>query len=217
VAADRVVALGDDLARAAAQRALRVGAEEVEGGPLDFVQHPGMALGRADLAHDGVRAVRAPVDRPDVLRHQRPRPAHRPRVTGIDPVGPLALLPDLVDRLDDRLDGGMTDLVAVQAALAGTAGREEVRVAQTSPASKSPVAWRTVTPHSSAPSSIAQSSDDGPRSPIGPGCTIRQRHSDQIDSGIIFSSIGHTISSGSCSATAVSMAAAESTTATVTS
>ena len=126
-AADRAVALGDDLARTAAQRALGVGAEEVERGPPDFVQHPGMALGGADLAHDGLGAVRAPVDRPDVLRHQRARPAHRPWITGLDPPGPLEPLRDLVDRLDDRLDGRTTNLVAVQAALAGTVDREGPR------------------------------------------------------------------------------------------
>ena len=92
----------------------------------------------------------------------------------------------------------------------------KVRVAQTSPASKSPLASRTVTPHSGAPSSIAQSSDEGPRSPIGPGWTTRQRRVDQIDSGMNLLSIGQTISSGRCSSTAVSMASPLSTTATST-
>ena len=50
-----------------------------------------------------------------------------------------------------------------------------VRAAQTSPPSTSPVASSTVTPHSAISSSIAQSSEDGPRSPLGPGCTTRQR------------------------------------------
>ena len=71
-------------------------------------------------------------------------------------------------------------------------------MAQTSPPSTSPLASSTVTPHSRIPSSIAQSSDDGPRSPFGPGCTIRQRCVVQIDSGIIVLSIGQTISSGRC-------------------
>ena len=91
------------------------------------------------------------------------------------------------------------------------------RVAHTRPASNSPLASSTVTAHSRAPSSIAQSSDDGPRSPIGPGCTIRHRCRDQIGSGIIRFKNGHTISPGWCSATAASISASESTTATATS
>ena len=93
----------------------------------------------------------------------------------------------------------------------------KVRAAHTSPASTSPLASSTVTPHSRAPSSIAQSSDDGPRSPLGPGCTTRQRCFAQIDSGISVLRNGHTISCGRCAPTAASIAAAESTTATVTS
>ena len=92
----------------------------------------------------------------------------------------------------------------------------KLRVAQTAPASKSPFASRTVTPHSRSPSSIAQSSEEAPRSPSGPGWTTRQRWLAQIDSGIRFFSIGQTISSGACVATAASMASASSTTATST-
>ena len=71
-----------------------------------------------------------------------------------------------------------------------------VRDAQTQPPSTSPVASSTVTPHSAISSSIAQSSEDGPRSPRGPGCTIRQRCLLQTDSGMIDLSIGQRISSG---------------------
>ncbi len=92
-----------------------------------------------------------------------------------------------------------------------------VRLAQTAPASKWPSASSTVTPHSPAPSSIAQSSEEGPRSPGGPGCTTRQRCADQTDSGMSFLSIGHTMRSGRCVATAASIAAPESTTSTSTS
>jgi hypothetical protein len=64
-----------------------------------------------------------------------------------------------------------------------------------------------VTPHSDAPSRIAQSSDDGPRSPGGPGCTTRQRWRLQIDSGIARLRNGATITSGRYSATASSLVA----------
>ena len=50
--------------------------------------------------------------------------------------------------------------------------------------------------------SIAQSSEDGPRSPLMPGCTIRQRCLRHTDSGMIALSIGRTISSGVWRATA---------------
>ncbi len=93
----------------------------------------------------------------------------------------------------------------------------KLRVAQMSPASASASACRTVAPHSAIPSSSAQSSEEGPRSPRGPGCTTRQRWSRHTDSGMNFLSIGHTISSGCSLTTAASIASLESTTATVTS
>ena len=65
-----------------------------------------------------------------------------------------------------------------------------------SPPSITSLASSTVTPHSSIPSSIAQSSDDGPRSPGGPGCTTRQRYLLQTVAGMNVLSIGQTISSG---------------------
>src|SRR5688572_8260645 len=83
-----------------------------------------------------------------------------------------------------------------------------------SPPSTSSDASSTVTPQRSAPSSIAQSSDDGPRSPTGPGCTIRQRCRLVIEGGMIAFSIGQTISSGWWRATAASISRAVETTAT---
>ena len=47
-------------------------------------------------------------------------------------------------------------------------------LAQMSPASISAFACSTVTPQRPAPPMIAQSSEDGPRSPLGPGWTIKQ-------------------------------------------
>ena len=98
-------------------------------------------------------------------------------------------------RLEHRLDRGVGDLVAVQRALARLARRNSAsprcrrRRSRRSPR-------RTVTPQLRLPRSIAQSSDDGPRSPIGPGCTIRQRCRDQTDSGMSVLSIGQTMRSG---------------------
>src|SRR6202167_2021267 len=57
-------------------------------------------------------------------------------------------------------------------------------LAQTGPASQSATASSIVTPQVSTPRRIAQSSADGPRSPGGPGCTMRQRHRRQTDAGI---------------------------------
>ena len=54
---------------------------------------------------------------------------------------------------------------------------------QTGPASISSTAWRAVTPHDGSASVIAQSSDDGPRSPFGPGCTMIVRHRIQTSAG----------------------------------
>src|ERR1700758_5758720 len=90
-------------------------------------------------------------------------------------------------------------------------------VSQMSPASASSAASSTVTPPSSMPSSIAQSSEDGPRSPCGPGCTTRQVYLLQTDSGMNCLSIGHTTRSGSWALTDVSISSGESTTCTVTS
>src|SRR5215469_5397956 len=53
-----------------------------------------------------------------------------------------------------------------------------------SPASISAFACSTVTPHRLAPSMMAQSSEDGPRSPAGPGWTIKHGHADQMSAGI---------------------------------
>ena len=212
--ADRPMALRDDLARRAAKLLLAVDAEEMEVGTGDLVEDTRMTLGRPDLADDGVRRVRRPVDRANVLLHERPSLADYLRVTPIERARRLAVEGPL-DRLDERVDRRAAHLVPVDAALSGRAHRN-VRVAQTSPALKSPFAWRTVTPHSRSPSSIAQSSEEGPRSPTGPGWTIRQRCVAQIDSGIRRVSIGQTIRSGPCSATAASMASAPSTTATST-
>ena len=67
------------------------------------------------------------------------------------------------------------------------------------------------------PSSIAQSSDDGAAVALGPGVHDQAAVVAQTDSGMIVLSIGQTISSGAWRATAASIAAAESTTATATS
>ncbi len=77
-----------------------------------------------------------------------------------------------------------------------TSGTGQSAAAQMSPASISSLAWRTVTPHRSAPRCTAQSTEDGPRSPTGPGCTIRQVRADHTSRGTAVLSIGATIRSG---------------------
>ena len=150
-------------------------------------------------------------------RHQRARAGRSRAGRRSRAARARAAVGDPAHRLHERLDRGAADLVAVQAALAGLARAGTCASPRRRRRRRSPLASSTVTPHSRIPSSIAQSSDDGPRSPLGPGCTIRQRCCAQIDSGMIVLSIGQTISCGRCSPTAASIAAAESTTATVTS
>ena len=110
---------------AAAQRPLVVDAEEMELRALDRVEHPGVALRGADLADHAVGALRAPVDRADVLAHQRARPAGRPSRGPARAV--LAAVGDPAHRLHERLDRGAADLVAVQAALPDRARAEAAR------------------------------------------------------------------------------------------
>jgi hypothetical protein len=73
-----------------------------------------------------------------------------------------ARLGDALHRLDDRLDGGAPDLVAIQAALAGRSRGERAARPTGAGVEWPPSASRTVTPHSPAQSSIAQSNEEGP-------------------------------------------------------
>ena len=68
--------------------------------------------------------------------------------------------------------------------------------AQIGPASNSSAASRIVTPQLFSWLAMAQSSEEGPRSPLMPGCTIKQRWSDQTSLGMAIFSIGARISSG---------------------
>ena len=68
--------------------------------------------------------------------------------------------------------------------------------AQIGPASNSSAASRIVTPQLFSWLAMAQSSEEGPRSPWMPGCTIKQRWSDQTSLGMAIFSIGARISSG---------------------
>src|SRR3954463_1304483 len=124
--ADRVAALGDDLSGTPAQSLLAVDAEEMECRTADVIEHARMALGGADLAHDGGRCVRRPVDRAVVLLHERPQPPGHGRVVVVQRLGSVAVR-ELAERLDERLDGAPADFVAVEAALADRAGPEVAR------------------------------------------------------------------------------------------
>ena len=84
----------------------------------------------------------------------------------------------------------------------GSAGSGKLRLAQTGPASISSTADSAVTPHSGAASVIAQSSDDGPRSPTGPGWMITVGRDRHTSSGTRSRRKGQTISSGSRASTA---------------
>ena len=73
-------------------------------------------------------------------------------------------------------------------------------LAQISPASISAFACSTVTPQRPAPAMIAQSREDGPRSPLGPGWTMKQERADQMSAGMAVVSIGAMTRSGSITA-----------------
>ena len=117
------MALRDELARRPPKPLLAVDAEEMEVGAGDPVEDSGVTLGCPDLADHGVRRVRRPVDRADVLLHERPRLADHPRATGVERARRLAVKGPL-DRLDQRVDSRAAHLVLVDAALSGRAHLE---------------------------------------------------------------------------------------------
>jgi hypothetical protein len=71
-----------------------------------------------------------------------------------------------------------------------------------SPASISSTACKAVTPQYGAASVTAQSSDDGPQSPGGPGWTMIVRRVCQMSAGTRSFRNGQRINSGSASSTA---------------
>ena len=205
----------DDLPRPAAQPPFGMHPEQVTVDPLNPVEHPGLTLPRPDPPQHLRRAIDLPVERPDRLPisgRARPPPPARPdsHPSGADPAAIASTASNNPCTAAWRTSWRYTLLFP-------TSRTRKLRVAHTSPASNSPLAASTVTPHSRIPNSIAQSNDDGPRSPTGPGCTTKHWQADQIDSGINRCKNGHTINSGRCSATAASIPAAPSTTATLTS
>ena len=123
---------------------------------------------------------------------------------------------ELGQRLDEGVDRGAADLVAVEAALAGVAGAERARrpdvtgvdVARRPPGPSRPT--RPCRARRPSPATTAR----GRRA--GPGCTIRQRWFAQIDSGMNRFRNGQTISSGWCWPTAASICSGDETTATAT-
>jgi hypothetical protein len=87
-------------------------------------------------------------------------------------------------------------------------GSGKVRVPQIGPASISSTACSAVTPHSGASVISAQSNDDGPRSPFGPGCTMIVRHRVHTSAGTRSRRNGQMTRSGSNNATAETIASA---------
>ena len=83
-----------------------------------------------------------------------------------------------------------------------------VRLPQIGPASISSTACSAVTPHSRSPSMIAQSNEDGPRSPGGPGWMMIVRWVRQIRAGTRSRRNGQMIRSGWWSVTAAHIASA---------
>ena len=108
---------------APAQAALAVDAEQVALDAGDLVENPWVTLGCPDLAEHRLGGVRLPVDRANVLLHQRSCPAYRARIVLVESLG-CPTFEDLVHRLHQRVDRSPADLVPVDAALAGLAHRE---------------------------------------------------------------------------------------------
>ncbi len=99
----------------------------------------------------------------------------------------------------------------------GPASIGNVRVPQIGPASISSTACSAVTPQRDAPSVIAQSSEDGPRSPFGPGWMMIVRTRPHTSAGTRSRRNGQMIRSGSNSRTAEDMTASSMASSTVTS
>jgi hypothetical protein len=118
------VPLREELTRAATQRLLVVGTEEMERDSLNRVEHARMALGRMDPAQDGGRRIGLPADRALGLTDQRPGPAGDARIAVVRRLRRHAPLGDVRHRLYDGLDRGAPHLVAIEAALADLRHRE---------------------------------------------------------------------------------------------
>lgn len=166
-------------------------AVQVPGAAEQFVAHARPGVGGAQHAQHPLGAVRPPVDPAVLLPQHGPGPAH-----GLRP-GQVGAGGEAVHGEQDGLQGRVGDLPRYQALLdCGGTGTGQATVAHTSPASISALAWSTVTPHRAAPSWTARSREDGPRSPTGPGWTMRQVWADHTSSGRADVSIGATSRSG---------------------
>ena len=215
--ADRAGALGDDLARAAAQRPLVVDAEEVELACPRSCRGPRGGPRRRGSCGPRCRCTPScqSIARTSWVISTRARPVTAASSGSAQRCGAAA--DDPADRLHERLDRGAADLVAIQAALADLARggscawpRHRRRRRRRWPRAPSRPT-RACRARSPSPATTV------PGRPSGRGARPGSDAVAQIDSGINFFSIGHTISCGRCSLTAASIAAAESTTATVTS
>src|SRR5208283_4863995 len=113
-AADRTVALRDDLPRCrAAQPAFRVRVIEVKAVAADRVENARKPIGGADLAQHGLRLILLPVDGAIRLAQRWPRP---PANIGARVIQWLGLEPRFGDarkRQLERRDGGFGNLVAI--------------------------------------------------------------------------------------------------------
>jgi hypothetical protein len=123
-AADRPVALGDDLARPPAQGALGVRAEEVELHAGHHVEHARVPLRGPQLAQHCRGGVGGPVDRAIGGLHQWPGAPDDERVVVVGQARRELRVPEPAHGLDERLDRCAAHLVAVEAALAGGARAE---------------------------------------------------------------------------------------------
>ena len=115
--ADRAVTLTDEFAGPATQRPLRVCPEQVKVHAFDCVEHAGVTVAGVYLPQDTLGAVGLPVDRANLLGHQRQTGTGR-HTRHVSPCRwRCPEQHESVDRVEDRLDGRVTDLVPVEAAL----------------------------------------------------------------------------------------------------
>jgi len=121
--ADRPVASGDHLTGRAPQQLVLLSAEQVVLLAEEPVEHPGRAVGAAEMAQDHGRRPR-PVDGAVGLPHGLFKPAFDLRTPVVEGLGRPRAAANAVDGLEQSIDGRIGHLMAVQRALGRLTERE---------------------------------------------------------------------------------------------
>ena len=151
-------------ARRALQAVLVMRAIEKDRHAEERIEHARRAVGRADLAHDGVGRIARPVDGAVLLRHGRAQTAAHLRPGIIERLRPEAAATRICPPPPGRRARRPRSLRCDRGCpwRPRRAGSGNSWLAQIGPASISSAACSTVTPQRVSPSVIAQSSEDGP-------------------------------------------------------